>query len=104
MEYNQKLIGLTRLIVTAKGKQRISILKNVTKEQCKLIREIAYNILFNTSITIEKEDKKYLKKYLLAIKLLASKKVCSSDKIEILAKKHLLIKRLAEIVYTYLVK
>lgn len=82
--------------------QRLAILRTITKKQCAILREVAYNLLFNDSLDISPDDRQYLKRHHISIKSLASRRVCQEKKKTIVVRKHLLIRRLAEIAVNYL--
>ena len=82
-------------------KQRESFLAQMTVRQCNILRNCLYNLIMNSSINISQTDRKYLNKRIGIIKTLASKKVCATDKRDILVKKNLLIRRILRILLTY---
>ena len=94
---NKKLIDFLKLFLLTNKEQRLGLLRNIKRDQCELLRQVAYNILFNSSVKLSDRDRSYLKRRSGAIKRLASKKVCHWRKREILVKHHRLIKRVAEI-------
>jgi hypothetical protein len=96
------LLEFAGVLSSVTDAQRTALLKSVTSRQCQLLREIAFNILFNTSITISEKDKNYFKNSSYFIKLLASKRVCQRDKKKFLLKKRKLIKKLSKTVHKYL--
>lgn len=91
-----------RFLLSLSHRQLKNFLSSVTRAQCELIRQSSYNLFFNTSIKLEEVDRAYLRRYSKALKQLASKKVCLTDKRGILAKRSSLIKRIMKIVITYI--
>ena len=100
--FNRDVIEFLRLLLGTNRVQRLGVLRNITRKQCTILRHLAYNIMFNSSIELSVKDKSYLKHQINSLKILASKKVCLADKKDIFAKKHLLIKRLAQLGLKYL--
>ena len=101
-EHNTKLIDFLKLFVVTNREQRLGLLHNISSEQCDLIRQAAYNILFNSSLILLDKDKNYFKKHIGAIKRLASKRICLEKRRPILVKHHLVVKRIATIALDYL--
>ena len=91
-----------QLIVSTTRNQRLAIFRNITSKQCQIIRQVAYNILINTSLHISQKDRLYLRKSIKLLRLLASRLVDLEAKKEILIDRHLLIKRIATIALQYL--
>ena len=96
------ILDISNLLIQLTDTQRLCFLRHISLAQCRLIRFLCLNILLNTSIVLDEVDKSYLKRHTSAIKKLASKRVCTSDKKVILVRKQKLIKRVAEIVVKYL--
>ncbi len=90
------------LLKVTKG-QRIAVLKSLNSRQCSIIRQTAYNILFNSSIELSPEDREFFKSNSVFIKQLASKNICLKNKRGILVGKTKLIERIARIALAYLV-
>lgn len=101
-ESDTRLIDFLKLFVVTNREQRLGLLRNISTEQCDLIRQAAYNILFNSSLTLSEKDKNYFKKHIGAIKRLASKRICLEKRRPILVKHHLVVKRIASIALKYL--
>jgi hypothetical protein len=99
---NGYIVDFLKLLVLSTPQQRLNILRTVNKKQCAVIRQVAYNLMFNTSIEIASEDRNYLKRNSVPIKELASRKICLQRKRSILSHKHLLIKRIATIILKYM--
>ena len=102
MDKTTHVLDFARLLASTSKNQRIAILKNITPPQCRIIKQIAYNLIFNTSIKISDLNKKYLNHNLHNLKLLASKRICITQKRHILEKRHLLVKKAAQLIITYL--
>ena len=98
---NSEVIDFLKFLTQVSDKQRIALLSYLNSKQCKIIRQLAYNILFNSSINIASEDLLFLKKNSDYIKQIASKNICLKKKREVLVKRHLLVKRLGAIALTY---
>lgn len=97
-----ELIAFLRLFLLTTHEQRLAILRNITKSQCAKLRQVTYNLLFNDSIELSQEDRQYLKRHSKSVKELASRRVCLARKRAIIVRKHLLIKRIAQITVDYL--
>jgi len=91
-----------QLIVTTTKNQRLALFRNITPKQCHIIRQVAYNILINTSIQLTPKDRSYLRNSIDLLKQLASRRVEINEKREILLKRHLLVKKIAAIALQYL--
>jgi hypothetical protein len=91
-----------KLFALTTRSQRLALLRGITKKQCAIIRQLAYNILFNSSIDLSNSERAYLKQNSIEIKQLASRKVSLDRKKDILLRRHLLIKRMALIALKYL--
>lgn len=98
----QRVKDICTFIKTSSPEQRVNFLRGITKNQCSLIRQIAYNVLLNPNIKLSDKNRRYIKRHLVSVKELASRRICLERKRLILVKKHLLIKRLCSIVYEYL--
>lgn len=96
------VLDFMKVINITNYEQRLGILRNINKSQCGIIRQVAYNILFNKSIELSDKDKAYMKRHSSSIKTLASRKICLVKKKAVLVSKNLLIKRLAKITIAYL--
>jgi hypothetical protein len=96
------IVDFLKIVTLTTHQQLLCILRTVTKQQCAIIRQVAYNLMFNSSLDLKAEDKNYLKRNSSVIKQLASRKVCLQRKKSILEHKHLLVKRIATIVLKYL--
>ena len=97
-----RILNFIQLILLSSNIQRKIILKNITKKQCATLRAIIYNVMFNKDIVLKPQDKTYLTRHISDIKYLASKKICLSEKKDIIYKKYLLIKRVIQIANRYL--
>ena len=95
-------LDFVKTLVLVNHQQRLGILRNITKKQCAVIRQVAYNILFNSSIALTDKDRAYLRRHSKSVKELASRRICLKRKTAILVKKHLLVKYIAEITFHYL--
>ena len=82
--------------------QRESFLHHMTSKQCLVLRNCSYNLLMNSSIAITQSDKNYLKKHVGIIRQLASKKICTTEKRDLLVKRNLLIRRILRILVDYI--
>ena len=95
-------LDFVKTLVLVNHQQRLGILQNISKKQCAIIRQVAYNILFNSSINLTDKDRSYLRRHSKSVKELASRRVCLKRKTAILVKKHQLVKYLAELTLRYL--
>ena len=91
----EQLLHLCKTIIHLNKKQRITFLANISKNDCKLLQSLAYNILLNSELKIKDKPKVYLNNNITSLRKLASKLVCVGDKRNTLQKKHLLIKKIA---------
>ena len=99
---NSDVIDFLKLLSITSYEQRMSILRNITKKQCTIVRHLAYNLMFNDNIDISSKDRAYMKRHTSSIKELGSKKTCINRRKVLLVYKHLLIKRLALLALKYL--
>ena len=97
-----KIRDICKVLIDANKQQRISFLHFADKKTCKIIREIAYNILLNDTIELEAKERLYMRNRLEALKTLASKFTSIYQRREILVDQHLLIKKLAHITLKHL--
>ena len=97
-----KIKDTCTVIIDANKQQRISYLHFADKRICKIIREVAYNILLNETIKLEDKEKKYMRRKIKDIRTLASKFTSIHDRRELLVKQHLLIKKIAKITLRHL--
>lgn len=67
-----------------------------------LLRQVAYNILFNSSFRLGERDKVYFKRRLPLLRRIASRRISTAEKRSLLAKKPLFLKRLAVVAREYL--
>ncbi len=82
--------------------QRIDFLKNIRNQQCEIIQHVAYNILLNSNLELNIEDRSYLRRHVSSIRKLASSKICMLEKRAILVKKAPVIHRLMKIALNYI--
>ena len=97
-----RVLDFMKIFLITSHEQRLAILAAITKSQCAILRQVAYNVLFNDSLEISQEDRLYLKRHHTTLKHLASRRICLDTKKAAALRKHLLIKRLAEITVKYL--
>ena len=95
-EKSRRLKHLCETIIKLNKQQRIAFLSHISKQDCKLLQVVSYNILTHPDINISAREKRYFNYNIGKIKKLASSKVCHPDKRNILVKKHLLIKALCK--------
>ena len=96
------IIFLARFIISSKYRIRLEILKNITQQQCKYLRQIFLNILLNSSLELTDRDRAYFRRLLTTIKILASKRVCKKTKLGIFVKNAALVIRACKITVKYL--
>ena len=101
-EDKHEIQSFLRLIVSTTRKQRLALFKNITSKQCHFIRQVAYNILINTSLQISEKDRLYLRRSIGLLKKLASRRIDLEEKKKIVLDRHLLVKRIASIALQYL--
>ena len=89
------------VFVTLNKPQREAFVKHITSEQCWKIRNMCYNLLFNSSINLADRDRRYLRRNVQDIRKLASKRICLEDKRGVLSAKQLLIRKICVIVVGY---
>lgn len=97
-----RIIEFCTAIVVTNHEQRLAFLRLVDKRQCAYLRDVAYNILLNKDLGLKDKDKIYLRRHKTSIKELASRKTCIDRRRVVLVRKHLLIKRLAQLTLEYL--
>lgn len=102
MKDSAEVIYFLRLLTNSKPSFRKILLTNLPQKQCELIRQVALNILLNTSIELSDQDKVYLRSKKKIIQLIASKKVCAAEKRSILKNNQETIKKIATITINYL--
>ena len=96
------VLDFAKTLVNSNKKQCTAILLHMSPKQCRILREMALNLLLNDSVHIPEKEKKYLKRNAAKIKLIASRKVCAADKKQIVIKNQRMIKRIANVVIGYL--
>jgi hypothetical protein len=101
VEENRSLGTFLHTLVEGSRAQRIACLNTLSVKQLKLLRELAFNILFNTGISISECDRKYIRRHTLVVKQLASKRTTGAEKRRLACHYHYLIKKLAAIALVY---
>ena len=81
---------------------RLAIIRHLTAKDCAIIRQAAYNVLFNSSITIRETDRRYMNNHISMLRTLASRRISAKDKRRDLEKKQSFLKRLAKVASDYL--
>ena len=99
---NNTVVDFLKLLTTTNTDQRKALLRYISRSQCTIVRHLAYNLMFNQNIEITSKDRGYLRRHTEDIKRLASKKTCIGKRKAILLRKHLLVKRLAQLALRYL--
>ena len=94
---------LNRLLTLQKP-QRLLLIDQLTAKECRFIREVSYNILFNSSMQLTENVRRYFRNNIEHLRLLASIRICAADKRTLLRSKHLLLKRMAAEALHYLAK
>ena len=74
----------------------------LTNKEISTLQNAVYNIFFNGSIKLSEQENRYFKKRAKLLKVLASKKTSLVEKRKIADENRGLIRRIAEIVVTYL--
>ena len=101
MSREEEVVAFLRLFHITNRPQRIQIIRYLTSKQCNILREVAYNLLVNSSITISKPDRAYLRRRIAVIKKLASKRFCFKIKKDILLANQSLLKKIVDIILNY---
>ena len=83
-------------------RQRESFILHMNKSQCEKVRCCTYNVLLNSSITLNNTDRAYLRKYQDILKLVASRRVSLSEKRGLLAKRTNVIARVLKVASEYI--
>jgi len=91
-----------RRLTTGGRQTRLVLINHLTSKDCALIRQVSYNVLFNSSIQLKEIDRQYLTKHIGLIRSLASRRISIRDKRRDLDKKQFVLKRLAKITLEYL--
>ena len=96
------ITSFLNLILSASKDQRLALLRSISSKQGQIIRQVAYNILINSSIPLRTDDRAYLQRNIGILRKLASRRIDIHEKRDILVKKHLLAKAIARIAVNYL--
>ena len=97
----EDIYDLATFFLKLSPQQRKSFLQHTTREQCEILRQASYNILLNTSMQVNDDDKQYLNRHISSIRKLASTKICNKDKQHILYKKYNVITRILKIIVKF---
>ncbi len=82
--------------------QRLSFLSQIRRNQCEIIRQVATNVLLNSSITLSDAERQYFRRKQSVLWHLASKRVCMDDKRHLLTKYSPLIRQLMQVTVRYI--
>ena len=96
------VVDFLSMLTLANIKQRKAILHTLTWKQCTILRQLAYNVMFNSSITLSDKDRQYLQRHSKVVKVLASKKACTVEKAQFFTTHQSVIYKLAKIGLQYL--
>lgn len=81
---------------------RLHFINQLTAKQCSFIRQVSYNILFNSSMQLSEATRKYFKRNIQKLRLLGSIRICAAKKRTLLKDNHLLLRRMAMLALRYL--
>ena len=81
---------------------RLHFISHLTAHQCSFIRQVSYNILFNSSMHLPEATRKYFKRNIQKLRLLGSIRICAAKKRTLLNENHLLLRRMAMVALRYL--
>ena len=98
----KSLTQFLQLLSITRRSQRVALLKHLTKQQCAHMRSLSHNLMFNSDISPTEGDRRYLNRHSSIIKHIASRRVCSQDKKDLLVENQSLVKRLADFGLLYL--
>lgn len=100
----EKVVQFCNAIVSLTRKQRISVLKNMTRKQMVLIKEICLNILVNKEMNLTERDKIYFNNNLAKLRALGSHTSTLSVKKQIVENNQQLVKKLTNVTLKHLNK
>ena len=89
-------------LTTAGKEERLTIIRHLSPRDCRFIRQVVYNILFNSSLDIKEKDRIYFRRNIGTLRILASRGINAAEKRLLLGKRHLLLKRLVIAALSYL--
>lgn len=101
MEHENKVLEFAHLLATSKTAQRKAILETSSKAQRDMIGEFIFNLLFNSEIQLQAEDRNYLNRHIVDLRKLASKHLSVEEKRAILVSKQAVIKYVANVIASY---
>lgn len=93
---------LSRLVNIRNKSTRLQFIERLTAKQCAFIRQVTYNILFNSSLQLSESARRYFRHNITTLRLLGSIRICATEKRSLLKSKHLLLKRMATEALHYL--
>ncbi len=93
-------LGLS--ILDFSPQQRRSFLAQIRRNQCEIIRQVATNVLLNSSMILSDSERSYFKKKQGILRQLASKRICMDDKRELLPKYSSVVKQLMKVAVRYI--
>ncbi len=94
--------NFAKVFLSFSPKQRKDFLTNIKQNQCNLIRSASYNLLLNSEIILSETQRQYLKPRVGRVKKLASKRICLTEKRQVLVKNISLIRKIWGIVIDYI--
>ena len=104
MPSKDDIVAFLGIFYTVNRAQRLGIIKHLTSQQCQILREAVYNLLFNSSIQIIDKDRQYFNRRMTVLRMLASKRVCVKEKRNLLVANQALLQKVVSIVINYLDK
>ena len=96
-----KLFHLIDTILRLSKKSQRLWIEDLSTSDTRLLRQIAYNILFNSSLELSEKDLKYFRRRLEVLRQLASRRVTVKDKQALLKQNPFILHRLAGIAKAY---
>ena len=95
---------LNRLVAIRSKTALAQFISRLTNRECQFIRQVSYNILFNSSMQLSESARVYFNRHIVSLRLLGSIRICAAEKRTILNKHHPLLKRMATEALHYLSK
>jgi len=93
---------LNQFVALPNKAARLQFISQLTVKQCGFIRQVSYNILFNSSMQLSESVRRYFKRNIANLRLLGSIRICAAEKRTVLNSNHLLLRRMANEALQYL--
>lgn len=104
VEQDQLEEFLSRLVAIHNKPAFTAFISQLTQRECQFIRQVSYNILFNSSMELNVSARHYFRRHIVNLRLLGSIRICATEKRTILNSHHPLLKRMAAEALRYLSK